>query len=148
MRIHSSHFIYPSLHVLNLSANPLHHSHSRLCHFPNHLGTLSAMASEFVSRGLLAFSEQCEMDLERQPIPIRLINPHQIISRMMNNVVLLLSFGLCSPVLCCYTALGICAHLCCWLFLIGRFVCLRTDALQSTASPSGSFFLPSSSRSL
>jgi hypothetical protein len=66
--------------------------------------------------------------------PIRLVNPHEIISRMMNNLVLLLSFGLCSPVLCCYIALSICAHLSCWLILIGRFVCLRIDALTTRFS--------------
>jgi hypothetical protein len=62
---------------------------------------------------------------------IRLVKPHEIISRMMNNLVLLLSFGLCSPVLCCYIALNICVHLSCWLLLIGRFVCLRIDFLAS-----------------
>jgi hypothetical protein len=63
--------------------------------------------------------------------PILVVNPHEIISRMMNNLVLLLSFGLCSPVLCCFIALSICVHLSCWLILIGRFVCLRIDFLAS-----------------
>jgi Leucine-rich repeat (LRR) protein len=71
--------------------------------------------------------------------PIRLVNPHEIISRMMNNFVFLLSFGVCSPVLCCYIALSICVHLSCWLILIGRFVCLRIDAL---AAGSGSLPTP------
>jgi Leucine-rich repeat (LRR) protein len=66
--------------------------------------------------------------------PIRLINPHQIISRMMNNIILLLSFGLCSPVLCCYIALNICIHLCSWFVLIGRFVYVRLNALSSVAT--------------
>jgi hypothetical protein len=52
----------------------------------------------------------------------RLIKPHQIISRAMNNFILLLSFGLCSPVLCIYIAFCISLHLCSWLLLIHRFV--------------------------
>jgi hypothetical protein len=64
--------------------------------------------------------------------PIRLIKPHQIISRVMNNIVLLLSFGLCSPVLCCYISLNICVHLSCWLILIDRFISLRIAALASS----------------
>ena len=65
---------------------------------------------------------------------IRLIKPHQIVSNTMSNLTLLLSFGLCSPVLCCYIALSLCVHLCCWLVLIGRFVYFRIDLLASSAS--------------
>jgi hypothetical protein len=59
----------------------------------------------------------------------RLIKPHQIVSNVVNNVILLLSFGLCSPVLGCYITLSTCATLWCWLMLIGRFVfrCTRLD---------------------
>jgi hypothetical protein len=78
-----------------------------------------------------------EIDLMQRPI--RLINPHQIISLTMGHVVLLLSFGLCSPVLCCSIALSVCVHLCCWLVLIGRFVCVHIDALAASRS-SGPFF--------
>jgi hypothetical protein len=78
--------------------------------------------------------------------PIRLIKPHRIISRIMNNMVLLLSFGLCSPVLCCYVTLNICVYLSCWLILIGRFVCHRIDTLASRGL-SGSLPLPSLSLS-
>jgi hypothetical protein len=77
-----------------------------------------------------------EMNIDGEPI--RLINPHQIISRMMNNIVLLLSFGLCSPVLCCYITLSSCVHLSCWLILIGRFVCHRIDTLDATRLSSSS----------
>jgi hypothetical protein len=66
--------------------------------------------------------------------PIRLIEPHQIISRTMNHIVLLLSFGLCSPVLCVWIALSICVHLCSWLMLIGRFVSLRIEIFHSSRS--------------
>jgi hypothetical protein len=72
--------------------------------------------------------------------PILLVNPHEIISTMMNNLVLLLSFGLCSPVLCCYIALSICVHLSCWLILIGRFICLRIDFLASPQLSSAGLF--------
>jgi hypothetical protein len=65
----------------------------------------------------------------------RLIEPHQIISRMMNHVILLVSFGLCSPVLCGYIALSICAHLCSWLLLIGRFVSIRIGTLHASTPP-------------
>jgi hypothetical protein len=68
--------------------------------------------------------------------PIHLINGHQILSGAMNSVILLLSFGLCSPVLCVSIAVSICVHLCSWLMFIGRFVSLRMDALQTLASSS------------
>jgi hypothetical protein len=67
--------------------------------------------------------EGFELNLETKPI--RLVNPHQTISRVMNNLVLLLSFGLCSPALCCSITLNVCVHLGCWLLLIDRFVHLR-----------------------
>jgi hypothetical protein len=67
---------------------------------------------------------------------IRLIESHQIISKTINNIILLLSFGLCSPVLCGYIAVSICIHLCGWLILIGRFVFVRIDALNVSRSSS------------
>jgi hypothetical protein len=66
--------------------------------------------------------------------PRQLIEPHQIISRTMNNIILLLSFGLCSPVLCCYITVSICVHLCCWLKLIDHFVSLRLESLSPLPS--------------
>jgi hypothetical protein len=74
------------------------------------------------------------IDLEKKPI--RLIKPHQIISRVMNNIILLFSFGLCSPVLSLFIAVSVCLYLCCWLLLIGRFVSVRIDAHQPSASSS------------
>jgi hypothetical protein len=76
------------------------------------------------------------IDLERNPVC--LIEPHQIISRTMSNIILLLSFGLCSPVLCAYIAVSICLHLSSWLVLIGRFVFSRIDARHALASSSPS----------
>jgi hypothetical protein len=70
------------------------------------------------------------IDLHFNKKPICLIKPHQIISRTMNNIILLLSFGLCSPVLCAFITVSICA--------VGRFVSLRIDALQTLRSPSPS----------
>jgi hypothetical protein len=84
--------------------------------------------------------------LQRQPV---MIKPHRIISRTMNNIILLLSFGLCSPVLSVCIALSICVHLCSWLMLIGRFVSFRLDALHALRSSPPStdaghlFLLPS-----
>jgi hypothetical protein len=54
----------------------------------------------------------------------RLIKPYQIISSAMNQMILLLSFGLCSPVLGFYIAFCLSANLSFWLVLIGRFVSL------------------------
>jgi hypothetical protein len=72
---------------------------------------------------------------QRQPV---MIKPHQIISRTMNNIILLVSFGLCSPVLCVCIAVNICVHLWSWLMLLGRFVSLRLDALRALRSSSPS----------
>jgi hypothetical protein len=71
-------------------------------------------------------------DLEEKPI--RLIKPHQIISRTMNNIIMLLSFGLCSPVLCCYITVSISVHLFSWLMLVGRFLSSRLDGLHASSS--------------
>jgi hypothetical protein len=81
-----------------------------------------------------------EMYLKKRPI--RLINPHQIISMSMNNVILLLSFGLCSPVLCTFITLSICVNFGCWFLLISRFVCVRIGTLPSRLSSPG-FYLRS-----
>jgi hypothetical protein len=65
-----------------------------------------------------------------------LIKFSQIISRAMNNIILLLSFGLCSPVLCALITVSICLHLWSWLVLIGRFVFARIEALGAGATSS------------
>jgi hypothetical protein len=54
---------------------------------------------------------------------------------VISNLTLLLSFGLCSPVLCGYITLSICVYLCCWLILIGRFVYFRMNWLLGSQSP-------------
>jgi hypothetical protein len=79
-------------------------------------------------------SRASAMDVETNPI--RLVRPHHILSSVMNNIILLLSFGLCSPVLCVCITVNICVHLCSWLMLIGRFVSLRIDALHLSESMS------------
>jgi hypothetical protein len=58
---------------------------------------------------------------------MKLINAYQIVSNVVNNIILLLSFGLCSPVLSCYITLSIGVSLTNWLMLIGRFVFYRHD---------------------
>jgi hypothetical protein len=73
------------------------------------------------------------IDLDTKPI--RLVKPHQLVSNTMSNLTLLLSFGLCSPVLCSYLTLSICVQLSCWLMLIARFVYFRIDMLATSASP-------------
>jgi hypothetical protein len=79
------------------------------------------------------------VDLTVAKKPIRIVKPHQIICRTTNNIILLLSFGLCSPVLCLCIAVSICLHHCSWLMLIGRFVSLR----QTPSTDGGSFILSS-----
>lgn len=76
---------------------------------------------------------------------IRLIRPYQILSSAMNNVILLLSFGLCSPILCCYITLNLSLTLCSWLMLIGRFVSAHLDLalVPSLLSQAGLAFSPS-----
>lgn len=81
-----------------------------------------------------------DLEMNHETKTIRLINPHQIISRMMNSIGLLLSFGLCSPVLSCFITLNICIHLGCWLLLIDRFVCLRLQPLPTSTSVSSGWF--------
>jgi hypothetical protein len=56
---------------------------------------------------------------------LRMIESYQVISFIMSNLILLLSFGLCHPVLSFYIALSIFVNLCCWLMLIRRFISLR-----------------------
>jgi hypothetical protein len=72
---------------------------------------------------------------------IQLIKPHQILSNVVSNLILLLSFGLCSPVLGCYITLSVSVTLYCWLMMIGRFVSHRLDA-----SPSRQISTPSMAR--
>ena len=78
-------------------------------------------------------TDHSQMTVEKGAVPIRFINPHRIISRLMNNFVLLLTFGLCSPLLCFTISINICVHLCSWLFLIGRFVFIRIDSLAASS---------------
>jgi hypothetical protein len=65
----------------------------------------------------------------------RLLQPYQILSTVVNNLILLITFGLCSPVLGCSLALCVCARLWCWLMLIGRFVFSRLDQCSQSVSP-------------
>jgi hypothetical protein len=71
--------------------------------------------------------------------PQSLVKPHQIISNVVNNVILMLSFGLCSPVLSCYITLSTCATLLCWLMLIGRFVycCIENQSAGGANADAG-----------
>jgi hypothetical protein len=62
---------------------------------------------------------------------IQLIKPHRIISSATNNLMILLSFGLCSPVLGCSITLSVCLALWRWQFLIGRCVSHRQEATSS-----------------
>jgi hypothetical protein len=64
----------------------------------------------------------------------QLIEPPQIISNTMNNIILLLSFGLCSPVLGFYIVMSITVNLCSWLMLVGRFLMVRIPSFSSPTS--------------
>jgi hypothetical protein len=63
------------------------------------------------------------------PKSTQVIDPYRIVSNTMNNVLLLLSFGLCSPALGCCLMLSITVNLCSWLMLVGRFLMLRLRSL-------------------
>lgn len=60
-----------------------------------------------------------------EPPTAQLIQPSQIISNFMNHIVLLLTFGLCSPLLAVYLTCSVCVNLSSWLMLIGRFIVQR-----------------------
>jgi hypothetical protein len=75
---------------------------------------------------------------EKDEKTTRLIKPHQILSNAANNIVLLLSFGLCSPALCGSIALCVSLHLSSWLLLIRRFVSSRLDRETSALALSSS----------
>lgn len=62
----------------------------------------------------------------------RIIEPHQIISNMMNNVILLLSFGLCCPLLELFVTLNICLFSASWMYFLGRFVYWNCEESRST----------------
>lgn len=134
MRIHSSHIVHPSVHVLHLVA-----SYALIIFLP------TGQCPQY-SRNLLALSNLNTVDnnQEQKFTPIRLINTNDIISGVMNNFVLLLSIGLCSPLLCFYISLSVCMNSCSWLMLIDRFVCvlsmnlppLRSHHHQISSSPS------------
>jgi hypothetical protein len=68
-------------------------------------------------------------DTELSSIP--LIEPHQILSTVTNNLIIFLTFGLCSPVLGCYLALCISVRLLFWRTMIGRFVFSRLETERS-----------------
>jgi hypothetical protein len=70
----------------------------------------------------------------------RLLSPAQILARVVSQLVLLLSFGLCSPVLGGAIALSVCLTLSYWRMLIGRFAILRPDLLGSGPPSSLSLF--------
>jgi Leucine-rich repeat (LRR) protein len=65
------------------------------------------------------------------PSSLRLIRPAQIISSTMNQIILLLSFGLCSPVLCGSVTLNLSLQLSSWLLLIGRFLFLSRESSET-----------------
>lgn len=54
-----------------------------------------------------------------------LIKPDRILSGIVNNLLLFMSFGLCSPVLGCYIIFSIIITLILWLLLIGRYIIIR-----------------------
>jgi hypothetical protein len=84
----------------------------------------------------LHLTDQLKKILTSHPLTssVQLIKPHQIISNVISHLILLLSFGLCSPVLGCYITLSVCVSLCCWLMMIGRFVFYRLTVSHSSVS--------------
>ena len=58
------------------------------------------------------------------------IRSSEIISNLINSLVLLLSFGLTSPVLCVCICVGVMTSVNCWLILIGKIVFDSLDKQQ------------------
>jgi hypothetical protein len=71
-----------------------------------------------------------------QSQPCRLVEPYRIITSVMENLMLLLSFGLCCPVLSLSIMINVCLHGSCWLMLIGRFLSSCLDQWTIVLSPS------------
>lgn len=61
---------------------------------------------------------------------IRLIHPSLILSQLMNNLIILLTFGLCSPILASYITINLCIYLSSWIVLIGRFIMFRLSSIS------------------
>jgi hypothetical protein len=59
--------------------------------------------------------------------PSIIIQPHRIISPIMNSMMILLTFGLCSPILAVMITLTICLSSYKWLYYIGRFCIIRIE---------------------
>lgn len=72
---------------------------------------------------------------------IQMLRPYEIFSFTMNNLLLFLSFGLCSPVLCWYITLSICLHLSSWLILIGRFIICSSDSVEQKTNTRNEFVI-------
>ena len=66
----------------------------------------------------------------RSFLPKRHIKSSKIISSLINSLVLLLSFGLTSPVLCVCICVGVMTSVNCWLILIGKIVFDSLDKQQ------------------
>jgi hypothetical protein len=83
---------------------------------------------------------QSSRDVPRTKSP-RLLRPAQIISGAMYHMILLLSFGLCSPVLAGYITFSLCANMCCWLVLIGRFLSYYRNITAEAPTSPGRYFI-------
>jgi hypothetical protein len=86
--------------------------------------------------------------MDSNPDLPRLIAPYQIISNLMNNFILLLTFGLCSPLLGFSISLNIYLCIWSWLMLIGRFISFRVEtfpirpiSLRHSSTHHDSYFL-------
>jgi hypothetical protein len=64
---------------------------------------------------------------------VTLFRSARVISRVMNNTLLLLSFGITSPVLGCFLLLNIILSLSSWMLLVGRYV-IMTMTMQDPGS--------------
>lgn len=81
--------------------------------------------SQILQRFPLVYWPDWDEDRSNSLKSSRMIRPHQILSILCSNLILLLSFGLCSPALGFYITASICFYGCFWLMVIGRYICLR-----------------------
>lgn len=70
------------------------------------------------------------------PTPRALLAPYKLISSTLHNITVLLTFGLCSPLLSLAIACTVFLKIQQWCFLIGRFCWLRGQAFEAEVNTS------------
>lgn len=85
-----------------------------------------------ISRTLIIFYtkyNQNSSQLLKFHLPRININTSEIISNIMSNLILLLTYGLSSPILSVSVMFGLFVTINCWLILIGKPICSYVDLM-------------------